>query len=1099
MRLQEEIEKAYKLTAKEKDDATKRIDNRIAELHRQEEGEQSLKSENGNLAESHSYSGYFPREPKSVGAQSVVPSSAKIDKKFPTKELYLHNLADFITALRDRTDITADNFVKTLFEGMGMTPHGKEQKSEYVHFSTDEGEKITIRLADHNGNALSIIKKGGRADKGYSIVIETPLSPITKFKSNKYADVLEFVYKNPSKERLEEIAKGIFDLVDNGEYTDLAGADEIHPSPKVDRAAANEEEDFFQITKYGNLSKEVVLDLVERLKAVDDTDVIGDSTTEELFRILRDLAELNSNAYKGYGALTEEEWQINREIYSVKSSLLKKIATELNSRGEDVGYKGEVIYFREPDTGIQLSFHDPYRLGSGLSRIDYNNKNPQWDGVRYAWRMTPHEYKEEAKRAQYFRSEAKVALNEYADYEDELFYKPFFKAASEILNNGNSWKAFCRRNEGRTVNKEDVLQSLADSLFKFKHFVERNGDIEEFRKTPRFVLPWDKYRVLTGTTLKSEEWLSDMVAKKLGYEDFYRLVTHVDKMVEAKRAETLEKVSRIEENSKSSRRREDVRLQEESDDIYFQITKRNGEQIDKLLSQNEAFDEKAKEELREHKAEGVEPLTDGKKNNSGTTSEGGELFRTSEELNSEYGDRWLSEQTNEDGRHTTQVKNTINSYKKFGEWVKADSNGREVSVLDASSGLGLGTEWMRENGMEVDDVEPYPSENRSRPTFTSYDEINKKYDYIISNAVLNVIPDDWRAKVLHDMADKLKAGGKMVINVRGANSIAKQGKEGATRITLDDPSEILVLRPDGSIKAYQKGFTKEELKSWCEKELGEGYSVEIATKKNAGDGYDTAVVVTKNNESNTLGVASETGHPRRSAQPVSNSEAKIGDNSNIIIELDKVSKVLSEKEKMGAHEFLYSLSRAFGYTGVSLKESYYKNLGESVGIRIADHYADVENFEKKGENENNYGVVVKLIPNKFKDKRNVDYLEYVYYPDKLSGKRQREIVNGLKKFLQTGDFSALPRPDRINPSGRFKKDDLYREGEGSASSPEGIESAVNEMAGGLNTKVRIIRDVNEITDENASFCGLCCMQAAWTKELPFLGWGNASRALFYLR
>ena len=107
MRLQEEIEKAYKLTTKEKDDATKRIDNRIAELHRQEEGEQSLKSENGNLAESHSDSGYFPREPKSVGAQSVVPSSAKVDKKFPTKELYFLIWLTLNVALYENNNATS--------------------------------------------------------------------------------------------------------------------------------------------------------------------------------------------------------------------------------------------------------------------------------------------------------------------------------------------------------------------------------------------------------------------------------------------------------------------------------------------------------------------------------------------------------------------------------------------------------------------------------------------------------------------------------------------------------------------------------------------------------------------------------------------------------------------------------------------------------------------------------------------------------------------------------------------------------------------------------------------------------------------------------
>ena len=318
-------------------------------------------------------------------------------------------------------------------------------------------------------------------------------------------------------------------------------------------------------------------------------------------------------------------------------------------------------------------------------------------------------------------------------------------------------------------------------------------------------------------------------------------------------------------------------------------------------------------------------------------------YRTSEELGQEYGSRWIDEQTNEDGRHTTQVKNTLNSYKKFGDWVMRDSGGKKVDVLDASSGLGLGTEWLRKNGIDAEDVEPYPSENRTAPTYRNYDEVGKKYDYIISNAVLNVIPDDWRANVLHNMADKLKVGGKLVVNVRSAESIRKQGKEGETRITLDDPSEILVLRPNGSIKAYQKGFTKAELKEWCEKELGKGYSVEIANDKNAGGSYDTAVVVTKNNESGTIGVASEASHPRRSAQAAPNSSAKLGNNQKIANNLSELSEKLSERG-MGAHEFLFNVARAFGLDGNNLNKSFYQDLSNSVGIRISDHSASTNNI-----------------------------------------------------------------------------------------------------------------------------------------------------------
>lgn len=50
--------------------------------------------------------------------------------------------------------------------------------------------------------------------------------------------------------------------------------------------------------------------------------------------------------------------------------------------------------------------------------------------------------------------------------------------------------------------------------------------------------------------------------------------------------------------------------------------------------------------------------------------------------------------------------------------------------------------------------------------------------------------------------------------------------------------------------------------------MGDGYSVEVANSKNAGGSYDTAVVVTKNNESNTIGVASGATHPSRIVQEV---------------------------------------------------------------------------------------------------------------------------------------------------------------------------------------------------------------------------------------
>lgn len=279
------------------------------------------------------------------------------------------------------------------------------------------------------------------------------------------------------------------------------------------------------------------------------------------------------------------------------------------------------------------------------------------------------------------------------------------------------------------------------------------------------------------------------------------------------------------------------------EDYNIDSSKNDAGKDERIRLQNEGFDGVIRmegDEVDEYIA--FEPNQIKSIHNNGDFSESGDIrFSTSMELDERFGDAWRNQQ-NEDGRHSTQVANTKSTYEKIGNWMKeAGLEGK--AVLDASSGLGLGTQALREMGFEVDDVEPFPSENRDAPTFASYDDIDKEYDVVISNAVLNVIPDDWREDVLRKMASVVKDGGKIIINTRPASNISKQGVEGKTRITLDSPSEILVKRGD-RIAAYQKGFTSEELADWIKSVLGEGWRVEKATKKNSGiSGEGTAVVV----------------------------------------------------------------------------------------------------------------------------------------------------------------------------------------------------------------------------------------------------------------
>lgn len=213
----------------------------------------------------------------------------------------------------------------------------------------------------------------------------------------------------------------------------------------------------------------------------------------------------------------------------------------------------------------------------------------------------------------------------------------------------------------------------------------------------------------------------------------------------------------------------------------------------------------------------------------------------SEDIDRKY-PNWLDGTTTDSGRHSTQVEGTRKTYNKVGDWIEKNI-GKDVKILDASSGLGYGTADLKKRGFNIEDVEPYQSEERKKnnpATYSSYDDIPKDYDVIISNAVLNVIPDNWRSDVLHNMADHLKSGGIMFINTR------KAGEERLIKdkIELDSPQEVLVKR-NGKIASYQRFFAPKELKEWVEKELGNGYEVETANENNSGTKGLAAVVVKK--------------------------------------------------------------------------------------------------------------------------------------------------------------------------------------------------------------------------------------------------------------
>ncbi|WP_337578209.1 methyltransferase domain-containing protein [Prevotellamassilia timonensis] len=930
----------------------------------------------------------------------------------------------------------AKGFITDLSRSLGLEQH---EASQYGTFVTENGKSVTIRVSNHNARVSNFDRNG--ENDGISIVISSHKNK--GLNNDGDAHVTEFFYSKQSLERadskpLSDIILSVSEALKNGEFNDTTGlaerqevngddvirfqligekgaADDYTAFASRYGVSADMVKDYALGMETGNLQKaNFALAEIRRTMRVANR---GMKLSEfgKLFRpVQKELAE----RYGDIEVLRQEYIDAEMRERGVMEAARKRAeeeAAERKARADELRLLPEEEldrrYFEAVERGDDAAARE--MLDEAARRKGYGDTESEYQGVG-AWvaPSNPGYESDAARRADVEDNAPDVNVEDialgYSLVDENYWHEPrkYMQTDATAVESVNAINdAMAAIRRGEKDVKVKVYRAVPSSVKEGKL---RNGDwvtpSRAYAKMHGEHRLGGDYRIIEDEVPVNELWWDGNDSREWGFDD--------GKGYKYK-------------NVENSRKLNDLVTRDD-----------NGE----IIAPSKRFDENV-EDVR---------------------------YRTSEELGQEYGSRWIDEQTNEDGRHTTQVKNTINSYKKFGDWVKRDSGGRNVDVLDASSGLGLGTEWLRENGINVEDVEPYPSENRTAPTYRNYDEVGKKYDYIISNAVLNVIPDDWRANVLHNMADKLKVGGKLVINVRSAESIRKQGKEGETRITLDDPSEILVLRPNGSIKAYQKGFTKAELKEWCEKELGKGYSVEIANDKNAGGSYDTAVVVTKNNESGTIGVASEAGRPRRSAQAVPNSGAKLSMVQELTNKIEKLSEDISEKGEMGAHEFLFNVAKAFGLEGNNLNKSFYKDLGNSIGIRISDHYANADNITKKNSNDEVYGLVVKLSPQRFKSKSDANYLEYVYYPDKLTGERQREIVEGLNKFLQTGDYMQLPAPDRVNRSGKF--DVLI---DGRETSPTAKHQAANDLARQMHVEgeVEVVTSTDGLTGRQAKAKG----------------------------
>lgn len=193
---------------------------------------------------------------------------------------------------------------------------------------------------------------------------------------------------------------------------------------------------------------------------------------------------------------------------------------------------------------------------------------------------------------------------------------------------------------------------------------------------------------------------------------------------------------------------------------------------------------------------------------------------TTDEVRAKHPDLWAVDAESSESRNPTQISGTVKSYRKIYDALKAE--GFNGTVLDASSGLGYGTRaGIEEYGFNVEDIEPFP-DSSYKPKYTDYSKLHKKYDVIISNAVLNVLPQDQRDALVVKMGQMLNDGGRMFINVRGTDV-----RNASSKVPIGEANMEYYISNTGS---YQKGFTKKELVAYLSDALGKDYTI-VGTNK----------------------------------------------------------------------------------------------------------------------------------------------------------------------------------------------------------------------------------------------------------------------------
>ena len=266
--------------------ATERINKRIEQLLNEK---QSHRPKEGDLAD-HTSSEVF--SPAQAGALSTT-YDAKIRKKIKSANELIDGGLNFVEKVINDNTITPETFGEELVKSLALIQQNQDSKYIAIEFADDDSVKL--RIANHSADARNVLIRGVRTTRGVSIVLQGVEPSKIKFRPYKWANVVEYVYEEPSHDRLVNIAKSIFGLIDEGYYYDLANAEKRNISPR------NRDLEYLDAVQSGDIAKAQQM-VDEAARSAFPESAVGKAVlhgTKNLFRAF-DLNKIGSNTDAGW-------------------------------------------------------------------------------------------------------------------------------------------------------------------------------------------------------------------------------------------------------------------------------------------------------------------------------------------------------------------------------------------------------------------------------------------------------------------------------------------------------------------------------------------------------------------------------------------------------------------------------------------------------------------------------------------------------------------------------------------------------------------------------------------------------------------------------